>query len=76
MISCVILIRESKMQSIGSGRLITAKEAADYLKISIQTLYNLKCQGKLRGYNLGGSKKGKLYFLEGDLTALIIGKAV
>ncbi len=56
------------------GKLITAQEAAEYLKISVQTLYNLKCCGKLKGYNLGGSKRGKLYFFEKDLITLITGK--
>lgn len=64
------------MENVNGKKLLTAKEAADFLRISIQTLYNLKHQGKVRGFNMGGAKKGKLYFLEQDLIALVMGQAV
>lgn len=64
------------MKNLEGLKLLTAKEAAEFLKLSVQTLYNLKCQGKIRGYNMGGSKKGKLYFTENDVITLVMGTAV
>ncbi|MGE4131601.1 MAG: helix-turn-helix domain-containing protein [Bdellovibrionales bacterium] len=64
------------METQVGQKLLTAEEASQFLKISIQTLYNLKHKGLLRGYNMGGKKKGKLFFLESDLLAFVMGKAV
>ena len=48
----------------------TAQEAADYLKISIKTIYNLKCKGTLNGCSIGGKKGGALRFLKQHLDDL------
>ncbi|MBX9767898.1 MAG: helix-turn-helix domain-containing protein [Bdellovibrionales bacterium] len=64
------------METQMGKKLLTAEEAALFLKISIQTLYNMKHKGLLRGFNMGGKKRGKLYFLEADLMTLVVGKAV
>jgi excisionase family DNA binding protein len=64
------------MKNLEGRNLITVQEAAAFLKVSVQTMYNLKCKGKIRGYNLGGAKRGKLYFLENDIIALVMGTAI
>ncbi len=53
---------------------MTAVQAATYLSVSIKTIYNLKCQGRLKAYSLGGAKGGALRFLRTDLDALFITK--
>lgn len=63
------------METQVGKKLLTAEEAAEFLKISIQTLYNMKHKGLIRGFNMGGKKRGKLFFLESDLLALVVGKA-
>lgn len=52
----------------------TAEEATLYTKLSIKTLYNRKSQGRLRGHNVGGRKKGKLVFKKSDLDRFIFGR--
>lgn len=53
---------------------MTVKEAAHYLRCTVKTIYNYKCNGQLRGHNLGGRKKGGLRFKKTDLDAFILGK--
>ena len=55
---------------------MTAKEAAQYLRCAVKTIYNYKCNGQLRGYNLGGRRKGVLRFKKADLDAFVLGKRV
>lgn len=52
---------------------LTAKEAADYLRISIKTLYNLRVKGHLGGHRVGGV--GKILFSRGDLDNFITSRA-
>ena len=53
---------------------MTAAEAACYLRCSVKTLYNYKCDGKLMGENRGGTKKGQLLFRKIVLDNFIAGK--
>lgn len=53
---------------------MTALEAASYLRCSVKTLYNYKCNGKLIGHNRGGSQKGQLLFEKSELDSFITGK--
>ncbi len=53
---------------------MTAAEAAAYLRISIQTLYNLRCQGKLRGFNRGGNRHAPLLFQRAELEDYLHGR--
>ncbi len=53
---------------------LTAIEAAAYLRCTVKTLYNYKCSGCLKGYNLGGRRKGTLRFKKSDLGIFIYGK--
>lgn len=55
---------------------MTAEEAAGYLRCSVKTLYNYKCNGKLIGHNRGGSSKGQLLFEKSELDLFITGKGV
>jgi excisionase family DNA binding protein len=49
--------------------LLTAKEAARYLRISRRTIDNLLQDGRLRGYQI--RTRGKLLFRQDDLAALL-----
>lgn len=62
------------MKSDISSQWLTIQEAADYLGLSVKTLYNKKSLGELRAYNLGGKPKGKVRFLKEDLDAYIRGE--
>ncbi len=53
---------------------MTAAEAAVYLRCTIKTLYNYKCNGKLIGYNRGGTKKGQLLFNKSELDLFVTSK--
>ncbi len=47
---------------INQSNWMTATEAAGYLRCTVKTLYNYKCNGKLIGHNRGGTQKGQLLF--------------
>ena len=51
---------------------LTAKEAADYLRISVKTLYNLRNKGNLGGSKLGGN--GKILYSREELVSYITRK--
>lgn len=53
---------------------MTVEEAACYIRCSIKTLYNHKCNGSIKGHNSGGKRKGKLLFKKSDLDAFITGR--
>lgn len=53
---------------------LTAEEAANYLRCSVKTLYNYKCNGKIKAENRGGTKKGQLLFRKSVLDNFISGK--
>ena len=55
---------------------LTAAEAAAYLRISIQTLYNLRSKGRLRGINRGGIKHAHLLFTRPELEEFLRGRPV
>ncbi len=54
--------------------LLTSQEAAAYLRCSVKTLYNYKCNGKLKGINIGGTSQGPLRFKKSDLDIFLFGK--
>ncbi len=68
--SCSVNMDQPTAQSIW----MTAEEAAGYLRISLKTLYNYKCKGKLVGHNRGGLRSGGLLFKKVDLDDFISGK--
>lgn len=53
-------------------KLLSAKEAADYLRITVGYLYKKTMKGEIRFYKPGGKK---LYFLKSDLDDWITGDA-
>ena len=53
---------------------LTAAEAANFLRCSVKTLYNYKCNGKIKAENRGGTKKGQLLFAKNVLNNFISGK--
>lgn len=64
----------SSPPSVSEVMWMTAIEAAQYLRCAVKTIYNYKCNGQLRGYNLGGRRKGVLRFKKVDLDAFVLGK--
>lgn len=68
--SCSVNIDQPTVSSIW----MTAEEAASYLRISLKTLYNYKCKGKIVGHNRGGLRSGGLLFKKIDLDNFISGK--
>lgn len=70
----MVAISYIKEKTYGDDPFYTVEEAAQYTKLSKKTLYNSKDQGKLRGYNVGGSSRGKLVFRKSDLDKYILGK--
>jgi excisionase family DNA binding protein len=55
---------------------LTAKEAADYLKVEPRTLLVWVRQGKVRGYVLSGTRRQTWRFLHADLDAMLTGPSV
>lgn len=53
----------------------TVKEAAEYLRIAPKTIYNKHCKGLIKGYNSGGTTKGRLLFKKEHLDAYAQGVA-
>ena len=56
------------------SELMNSAEAAGFLKCSIKTLYNYKCEGKIKSYSVGGRSGGSLRFKKSDLEAFLFGK--
>ncbi len=50
-------------------------EAAEYLRIAKKSIYNLHSSGLLKGFNSGGTKRGKLLFRKEHLDAYVMGRA-
>jgi excisionase family DNA binding protein len=51
--------------------MLTARDVADRLGFSIDTVLRWTRDGKLRGYRISGTKHGRLRYLEHDLEALL-----
>ncbi len=47
------------------------KEAAEYLSLAPKTVYNNHCKGLLKGYNAGGTAKGRLLFKKEHLDEYV-----
>jgi excisionase family DNA binding protein len=58
-----------------SGRLLTARDVADRLGFSVDTILRWTREGKLTAYRISGTKHGRLRYLEEDLTALLAERA-
>lgn len=54
--------------------ILTAEEAAEYLRCEVKTLYNYKCAGKIPGINRGQGKRGRLFFRKYVLDNFLFGK--
>jgi excisionase family DNA binding protein len=52
-----------------TGRLLTAREVAERLGFSTDTVLRWTREGKLRGYRVSGTKHGRLRYDEDDLEA-------
>ena len=55
---------------------LTAKQAAQHLKVDVRTLLQWTRQGKVKGYALSGTKRRVWRFLYADLDAMLVGPAV
>jgi excisionase family DNA binding protein len=55
---------------------LTAKEAADYLKVQARTLLLWARQGKVKGYTLSGTHRVTWRFRAMDLDAMLLTPAV
>jgi excisionase family DNA binding protein len=54
-----------------TDRLLTAREVAELLGFSVDTVLRWTREGKLRGYRISGTKHGRLRYIENDLEALL-----
>lgn len=63
-----------QLRNEAQNDLLTSQEAAAYLRCSVKTLYNYKCNGKLKGINIGGTSQGALRFRKADLDNFLYGK--
>lgn len=62
------LLSENQVPEPGTSDLLTVKEAADYLKVSVQSMYS-----KVSRMEIPVSKPGKrLYFSQADLKKWVI----
>jgi len=59
----------SSLKMINSDEWLTSKEAAQYLKISAKTLYNLTSNGRVPFYKFGRSNRYKLNDLRNLLSS-------
>ena len=55
---------------------LTAKEAAEHLKVETRTVLTWVRQGKLRAYSLSGTRRHVWRFLHTDLDAMLTGPSV
>jgi excisionase family DNA binding protein len=51
--------------------MLTARDVAERLGYSVDTVLRWTREGKLRGYRISGTKHGRLRYLEEDLEALL-----
>lgn len=50
-----------------ADRILTAKEAAAFLRMSVQQLYKLKNANQIPCHKVGSGRAGKVLFLESEL---------
>jgi len=62
------VVREELQSASSADRLMTAQEVADYLGYDVHTIYQLKRERKLRGFNLGNNS---LRFYQSEVTKFI-----
>lgn len=55
--------------------MLTARDVADRLGFSIDTVLRWTREGKLRGYRISGTRHGRLRYREDDLEALLAERA-
>lgn len=55
--------------------MLTARDVADRLGFSIDTVLRWTREGKLRGYRISGTAHGRLRYLEDDLEELLAERA-
>jgi excisionase family DNA binding protein len=58
-----------------SERLRTARQVADRLGYSVDTILRWTREGKLTGYRVSGTKRGRLRYLDSDIDALLADRA-
>jgi excisionase family DNA binding protein len=58
-----------------TGRLLTAREVAERLGYSVDTIHRWTREGKLRGYRVSGTARGRLRYRESDLDAQLAERA-
>jgi excisionase family DNA binding protein len=58
-----------------SSRLLTAREVAEQLGFSVDTVLRWTREGRLRGYRISGTKHGRLRYREDELEALLAERA-
>jgi len=59
------------MNSIPNSLWLTAKEAAEYLKVNPRCLLRLVRQGRIKGYALSGTKRRVWRFRQEDLDSAL-----
>lgn len=63
-----------QMLALGTKNIYSKEEAALFLNLDPDYLYQLKHHGKLRAYKKKGQKK--IYFKKEDLEAYLLGEAI
>lgn len=59
------------INSYDENRLLTTKEAAEYLRYRPSYIYNLVCKGVLKPYKCGNKRQGSLRFEKGELDRFL-----
>jgi excisionase family DNA binding protein len=58
-----------------TGRLVTARQVADILDVSAETVLRWTRQGELRGYRLPGTARGRLRYRLDEIEAWLEARA-
>jgi excisionase family DNA binding protein len=58
-----------------TGRLLTAREVADRLGFSVDTILRWTREGRLPAHRISGSERGRLRYFEDELDAVIAERA-
>lgn len=61
----------NRIYELPGNALLTAKEAAAFLSIRVESLYNMVHKGKILPRRLGEGKKARLRFVKADLESLM-----
>lgn len=73
---CIERVDKRPVQPEQRTEWLTAKEAAEHLRIKTRTLLLWTRQGKVNGYALSGGRRHVWRYLRAELDAAVLGKPV